>query len=201
MSHSEHIWPALAALRRRELPSLAGVDALVALARGECEAPRQPRLFTDSDGADALAKEWAAAYEAETLLACPALTKVDRSFLASAERSVAGSSQLYGYFHRWLRDPKSPDFCRTIAPTPKGFASQLPRVSAWAGPRIAAERKAQRDRAEVEQAERRERAAPTAEGVAVVPLASITELKRKLAASKGYGPPCSESTARRGGGE
>lgn len=187
MAHTDRIWPALACLRRGELPSPAEVDALVALARGECEAPRQPRLFTDADGADALAREWSAAYEAETLLACPTLSGKDRSFLRAADRSVAGSSQLYGWFFRWLVDPRSPDFCRTIAPTPEGFSRQLPRVAAWAGPKIAAARKAERDRAEVERAERREHAAPTAEGVAVPPPGGFAALRNRLAAAKAWG--------------
>jgi len=85
MSHSDQIWPALACLRRGELPCPAGIDALEALAQGRVQAPPQPRLFAVED-AEPLEAEWCAAYKAEYLCAPPRLPQREVAALRGAER-------------------------------------------------------------------------------------------------------------------
>lgn len=201
MSHVDQIWPALSALRRGELPQPAGVDALVALARGECEAPKQPRLFSDGEIAP-LQREWCAAYEDENLAPCPALSPSALSALRGAERDMPGSSRFYGHFFRWIQEAgkSSPKWAGSISPHPVKFRERLATVAAWAGPRLAAQAAAERARADVERAEGRacdREGCPQCEA----PAGGFAELRRKLAQSTNYGPPCSESTARKGGGE
>lgn len=183
MAHADHIWPALACLRRGELPQAAGIDALVALARGECTAP-QPPLLPESD--DPLAAEWSAAYEAETLAPCPTLARKERAALRSASLRMPRSELYYGFFHRWRVD--GPQWAASVQPTPSAFSKHLDSVIAWSGPKMRAENQKAKDAAEV--ALLSERPAAAADGNATMcapPSGGFAALVKTLAARRSLG--------------
>ena len=180
MSHADSIWPALAALRSGELPSPAGVDALVALARGEVQAPPPPLLPIDGDP---LAAEWSAAYEVECLAPCPTLERRERAALRSIATRIPGSQRYYGWFHRWRT--AGPQWAQSVTPRPSSLAKHIDAVVAWAGPRLRAAEQAQRAAADVARAEQRpvDADAPRCEP----PPGGFAALVGMLASKKGLG--------------
>lgn len=179
MAHADRIWPALSALRRGELPEPSGIDALVALARGEVQAPPPPLL---PEAEDPLAAEWCAAYEAETLAPCPCLSKAERAQLRSSASRLHGAARFYGWFHRWRQ--RGPQWAASVPPTPASFAKHLTSVAAWAGPQLAAAERAQREQAQLVAAAERP---AELQGRCEPPPGGFAAVVKLLAAKKAYG--------------